>query len=97
MRKKLIGLALSTMLFALCSLLLAPSFPAQAQQGKKIPRIGYLTASSLSAQSARFDAFRQGLRELGYIEGKNIVIEYRHAEGKQDRLPTLVADCHGAR
>ena len=92
MRKKLLGLALSTMLFALCSLLLAPSFPAQAQQGKKIPRIGYLTASSLSAQSARFDAFRQGLRELGYIEGKNIVIEYRHAEGKQDRLPTLVAE-----
>jgi len=65
---------------------------AEAQQPKKIPRIGYLTASSLSANAARIEAFRQGLRELGYVEGKNIVIEYRHAEGKFDRLPALAAE-----
>src|SRR5437762_13934902 len=80
------------MLFALCSLLLASRFPANAQQPTKVPRIGYLTASSLSANAARIEAFRQGLRELGYVEGKNIVIEYRHAEGKFDRLPALAAE-----
>ena len=80
------------MLFALCSLLLASRFPANAQQPTKVPRIGYLTASSLSANAARIEAFRQGLRELGYLEGKNIVIEYRHAEGKFDRLPALAAE-----
>ena len=48
---------------------------AQAQQPAKVPRIGYVSASPLSAQSARIEAFRQGLRELGYVEGKNIVIE----------------------
>ena len=65
---------------------------AQAQQPTKIPRIGYLTAASLSAISARIEAFRQGLRELGYVEGKNIVIEWRYAEGKLDRLPALAAE-----
>jgi putative ABC transport system substrate-binding protein len=57
---------------------------------KKIPRIGYLGAASLSAVAARTEAFRQGLRELGYVEGKNIVIEYRWAEGK--RLPELASE-----
>src|SRR3989337_2715311 len=65
---------------------------AQAQQPTKIPRIGYLAGSSLSGQSARVEAFRQGLRELGYVEGKNIVIESRYAEGKLDRLPALAAE-----
>jgi putative ABC transport system substrate-binding protein len=65
---------------------------AQAQQAVKVPRIGYLTAGSLSAQSARIEAFRQGLREIGYVEGKNIVIEYRYAEGKFDRIPSLAAE-----
>jgi putative ABC transport system substrate-binding protein len=73
-------------------MLLALPFPAQAQQPTKIPRIGYLTAGFLSAQSARIEAFRQGLRELGYAEGKNIFIEYRQAEGKFDRLPALAAE-----
>jgi putative ABC transport system substrate-binding protein len=76
----------------LCALLLALCFPAQAQQQKKIPRIGYLTAASLSANQARIEAFRQGLHELGYVEGKNIAIEYRYAEGKRDRLPALAAE-----
>ena len=62
---------------------------AEAQQPTKVPRIGYLTAVSLSAFAARTEAFRQGLRELGYMEGKNILIEYRYAEGKSDRCPRL--------
>ena len=65
---------------------------AQAQQPAKVPRIGFLSASSPEALSSRIEAFRQGLRELGYIEGKNIVIEWRSAEGKLDRLPALASE-----
>jgi putative tryptophan/tyrosine transport system substrate-binding protein len=65
---------------------------AAAQQSTKIPRIGFLSTSSLSANAARTEAFRQGLRELGYVEGKNIVIDWRSAEGKADRLPALAAE-----
>jgi ABC-type uncharacterized transport system substrate-binding protein len=78
--------------FALCAALLALGSFADAQQPKKVPRIGYLSGSSPSAMSARIEAFGQGLRELGYVEGKNIVIEYRYAEGKLDRLPVLAAE-----
>jgi ABC-type uncharacterized transport system substrate-binding protein len=85
MKKKITVLTLCAMLFALC-------FPAEAQQPTKIPRIGYLGATSPSTSSARIEAFRQGLRELGYVEGKNIVIEWRHHEGKLDRLPALAAE-----
>ena len=77
---------------AFCSILLALPFPVRAQQAKKIPRIGFIGGASRSAGSARIDAFRQGLRELGYVEGKNIVIEWRFAEGKLDRLPALAAE-----
>jgi len=73
-------------------MLLALSYSASAQQPKKVPRIGFLAAVSLSANSVRFEAFRQGLRELGYVEGKNIVIEWRYADGKLDRLPALAAE-----
>ncbi|HXV78364.1 MAG TPA: ABC transporter substrate-binding protein [Candidatus Binatia bacterium] len=65
---------------------------AEAQQPTHAPRIGFLTGPPLSAQSARTDAFRQGLRDLGYVEGKNIVIEWRSAEGNLDRMPTLAAE-----
>ena len=65
---------------------------AEAQQSKRVPRIGYLAAATADAQTARTEAFRQGLRQLGYVEGKNITIEYRHAEGKPDRLPDLAAE-----
>jgi putative ABC transport system substrate-binding protein len=58
----------------------------------KAPRIGHLNGSSLSAIAYRIEAFRQGLRELGYVEGKNIVIEWRSAEQKFDRLPALAAE-----
>jgi putative ABC transport system substrate-binding protein len=65
---------------------------AQAQQPKKVPRIGYLLAGDPTTESIRFEAIRQGLRELGYIEGQNIAIEYRYAEGKRDRLAELAAE-----
>jgi ABC-type uncharacterized transport system substrate-binding protein len=65
---------------------------AEAQQPKRVPQIGYLGGSSLSAIPARIEAFRQSLRELGYVEGKNIVIDWRWAEGKVDRLPALAAE-----
>jgi putative ABC transport system substrate-binding protein len=65
---------------------------AQAQQPAKIPRIGYLSGPPLSVIVARIEAFRQGLRDLGYVEGKNIIIEWRSADGKFDRLPELAAD-----
>jgi putative tryptophan/tyrosine transport system substrate-binding protein len=65
---------------------------AQAQQPARIPRIGILIPSSASSNSARVEALRQRLRELGYVEGKNVVIEYRYAEGKLERLPDLAAE-----
>jgi putative ABC transport system substrate-binding protein len=77
------------MLLALCSMLLAPRFIAEAQQPAKVPRIGFLTGGG---NPFSFDAFRQGLRGLGYIEGKNILLEYRSAEGNQERIPGLVAE-----
>jgi putative ABC transport system substrate-binding protein len=73
-------------------IILAAAFTADAQQPMKIFRIGYLTATSLSAIADRTEAFRQGLREFGYVEGKNIVIEQRHAEGKLERLPALAGE-----
>ena len=75
----------------LSAMFLTLGFPAQAQQPKKIPQIGLL-GSSGSAESARTDAFRQGLRELGYVEGKNIVIVWRDAGGKPDRQRALAVE-----
>ena len=65
---------------------------AEAQQPTKIPRIGYLTGTFLSANSARIEAFKKGLRDFGYVEGKDIVIEWRSADGNAERLPALVAE-----
>jgi len=78
----MIGVALSAVLFALCA-------SAQAQQPKKVRRIGYLSVLSPSSDSARFEAFLRGLRALGYIEGQSMIIEFRYAEGKLARLPDL--------
>ena len=75
-----------------CTLLLGLSLFAHAQQPTKVRRIGYLSAASLAANAARIDAFKQGLSELGYVEGKTIVIDYRWAEGKVDRIPGLAAE-----
>lgn len=78
---------------ALCALLLALSFPAEAQQPTgKFLRIGYLSTGSGTTDAPRIEAFRQGLRELGYVEGKNINIEYRYAEGASERLPELAEE-----
>ena len=79
-------------LLALCSLLLAPCSAVVAQEPAKVPRIAFLTGSYASSTAPRIRAFRQGLRELGYIEGESIVIDWRFAEGKLDRLPALVAE-----
>jgi putative tryptophan/tyrosine transport system substrate-binding protein len=78
----------------LCALLFAHSIPAQAQQPTgKIPRIGYLTTGSADpVNTLRRDLFRQGLRDLGYVEGKTINIEYRYAEGRFERLPELAEE-----
>jgi len=85
MRKIIIGFALSVLVLAL-------SFPSAAQQAKKVLRIGYLSAGSSSSEALRLEAFREGLRQRGYVEGQNIIIEVRYAEGKPERLPDLAAD-----
>ena len=77
---------------SLCALLFVLSPSVAAQQPVKVSRIGFLGFPSPSANAARHEAFRQGLRELGYVEGKNIVIEWRFAEGKLDRGPALAAE-----
>ena len=83
---------LRLLMSGLCALLLAPGVPADAQQSGKVPRLAYLTVAPLSANIARVKAFRHGLRELGYVEGKNIVIEWRSGEGKLKRESELVAE-----
>ena len=90
MRRPLTKAALASILFA--GAVLAVAGIVGAQQQKKIPRIGRLTFVSATADSARGEPFRQGLRDLGYVEGKNIIIEWRFADGKLDRLPALAAE-----
>jgi putative tryptophan/tyrosine transport system substrate-binding protein len=75
--KRITVLALYVVLFALCG-------SAQAQQPKKIPRIGYLTTNDSALESSRSEAIRLALRELGYIDGQNIAFEYRYMQGKVD-------------
>ena len=84
-RVQLFGFALGALLLALCT-------SAAAQESKKVARIGFLVGSDSAnfVRQSNFNVFRQGLRELGYIEDKNIVIEYRNAEGKLDLIPKLV-------
>jgi putative tryptophan/tyrosine transport system substrate-binding protein len=80
------------LVYALPILILATIHLAEAQQPGKVPRIGFLAGPSSSFFLPRLNAFRDGLHDLGYFEGKNIVIEYRYAEGKLDRLPDLAAE-----
>jgi len=84
--RKLVGIFAIVLALTMCGAV------AQAQQPTNVPRIGYLSGTSLSNLAARIDAFRQGLRELGYVEGKNILIEWRDAKGNPDRLPEAAAD-----
>ena len=85
MKKKIMVFILCAMLFALC-------VAAEAQQAKKIPRIGSSVSRRPSGLRTQLEAFRQGLRDLGYVEGKNITIEYRFAEGNWSGMPGLVAE-----
>jgi putative ABC transport system substrate-binding protein len=78
--------------FVASALLLAFSFSAEAQQPKKVPRIGIFAGGSRSADSLLLEAFWQRMKELGYLEGKNITVEYRFAEGALERLPTFATD-----
>jgi putative ABC transport system substrate-binding protein len=78
--------------FALGALFFALCISVEAQQPSQTPRVGYLVPASPSAIADRREAFRQGLRELGYIEGKNIIVEYRYANGSPDRLRELAAE-----
>jgi len=80
------------LIWLLVSFFIASDSVAQEQQAGKISRIGYLHGATSSTMAARNEAFQQGLRALGYAEGKNIVIEWRYAEGKPDRLPALAAE-----
>jgi putative ABC transport system substrate-binding protein len=73
-------------------IIVAAAFTADAQQPTKTPRIGFLSGTSPFTNVPRHEVFRQGLREIGYVEGKNIVIEWRYAEGKLDLLPALAAE-----
>jgi putative ABC transport system substrate-binding protein len=91
MRRAMKKAALGSMLFA--GALLAVAVSVEAQQPTKVPRIGYLSgAGDPSNPGPNVEAFRRGLQELGYIEGKNILVEYRYIEGKRDRVPSLVAE-----
>jgi putative ABC transport system substrate-binding protein len=81
-----VGIVALVVTFGLCGVV------AQAQQPKKVHRIGYLSAQDPARESARAEAIRLALRERGYIEGQNIAIEFRYAEGKQDRFPELAAE-----
>ena len=90
MRNRALGLIVTLALG-----ILAVPLAAHAQQAGKIPRIGFLGLTSESALGDRLGAFRQGLRDLGYVEGKNLVIEFRWAEGHYERLPALAAELVG--
>src|SRR5262247_3174337 len=79
------------LLTSMASALAAP-LAAEAQQAAKVPRIGFLSLTSPSDRPLLLDAFRQGLRELGWVEGQNIAIDYRYAEGRVDRLRDLAAE-----
>src|SRR5215210_3515064 len=83
---KLVGIVILIIAFVICGA------TVEAQQAPRIPRIGILIPASASSFSARVEAFRQRLRELGYVEGKNILIEHRYAEGKRERSAELAAE-----
>src|SRR5262245_4618787 len=82
-RKVVVGLALIAMFLVDCLF-------TEAQQPKQVPRIGFL--SGTGPESTNIEAFQQGLRDLGYVEGKNIVVEYRYLEGQLDRITGLVTE-----
>src|SRR6266481_9526518 len=90
-------MAIKAVIVLLVGLALVSVHFADAQQQAKVPKIGFLVLPSRSFFANRIEAFQQGLHSLGYVEGKNIVIEYRYAEGKLDRLPDLAKELVGAK
>jgi putative ABC transport system substrate-binding protein len=88
-------MAIKTVIVLLVGLTLASVRLVEAQQPTKIPRIAYLSAGSASSQASRIEVFKHGLRDLGYAEGKDIIIEQRYAEGKLDRVAALAAELVG--
>src|SRR5215471_862287 len=96
-RQQAIGTSKKVRVFALalCGLFFARCSLAEAQQPKKVPRIGLLSAGSRSTNASRIEALRQGLRDLGYMEGQNIIIEFRYAEGDTKRFADLAAELIG--
>src|SRR5262245_39024859 len=90
MRRAMKKAAVPSILVAMVLLVLEVT--AEAQQAKKVPRIGYLSSFDAATESARSEAIRRALRELGYIEGQNIAIEYRYAEGKGNRFSELAGE-----
>ncbi len=85
------GSTIGGIITLILSLLTVP-LTSQAQPAAKVPRLGLLIPSAFSAAASRLEAFRHGLRDLGYVEGRNITLEYRFADGQADRLPALVAE-----
>ena len=85
MRRNFYGLAL-------CAMLCALSFRLEAQQAKKVPRIGFVSAGNLDRPGTQVEAFRRALNQVGYTEGKNILVEYRHISGRTDQIPRLVTE-----
>ena len=83
---------LKLVVYALCALLLSLGFSAEAQQPNKFHRIGVLSSGDAASESARSQGIRLALRDFGYVEGQNIVIEYRYAEGKRERAPKLASE-----
>jgi hypothetical protein len=84
--RKLVGFSVIAFVLVVCGVVV------EAQQAKKVFRIGYLSNTDAATDSSRAEAIRLALRELGYIEGQNIAIEYRYSEGKRDRAPELAAE-----
>src|SRR4030095_8180902 len=86
MRKQFLGFALSLLIFAVC-------VSAEAQQSRKVPRVGYVTSTgNANDPGPSGQAFRQGLQDLGYIEGKNILVEYRYIDGNPELIPAFIAE-----
>src|SRR5574341_21755 len=87
--RKWLGLSVTALAFTMCGV------TADAQQSKKMPRVGVLISASRAIAKPRLQAFQQGLRELGYVEGQNIIFEYRYADGKSEPVPEFAAELVG--
>jgi putative ABC transport system substrate-binding protein len=92
LRRRTVGAAITRLGLLVTAYLVVASLGADAQPARKVPRVGYLTLGAPGSNPQLAEAFRQGLRDLGWLEGQNIVLEYRFGEGRDDRLPALAAE-----